>query len=123
MLLFPDLILNIRRLIDILATRNELCIRFTSRSSQTPTMSENFSKKYPLREFPSVEILNISSMVFQEIGNGRSKLRITGAIILKSPYYMETTLIGTLVLRLFHLQAAEDMWQLSQTWPGSYWNH
>ena len=62
-------------------------------------------------------------MVFQEIGNGRSKPLITGAIILKSPYYMETILIGTLVLRLFHLQALEDTWQLSQTWPGSYWNH
>ena len=124
MLLFLDLILNIRRLIDILALPNELCIRFTSRSSHTPTMSENFLlKKYPLREFPGVEILNISSMVFQEIGNGRSKPRITGAIILKSPYYMETILIDTLVLRLFHLQAAEDTWQLSQTWPGSYWNH
>ena len=92
--------------------------------THTPTMSENFLlKKYPLREFPGVEILNISSMVFQEIGNGRSKPRITGAIILKSPYYMETILIDTLVLRLFHLQAAEDTWQLSQTWPGSYWNH
>ena len=37
-------------------------------------------------------------MVFQEIGNGRSKPRITGAIILKSPYYMETILIDTLVV-------------------------
>ena len=45
MLLFLDLILNIRRLIDILALPNELCIRFTSRSSHTPTMSENFSLK------------------------------------------------------------------------------
>ena len=91
MLLFLDLILNIRRLIDILALPNELCIRFTSRSSHTPTTPGSYSsKKFLPQESPNVVIPNTTSTVFLAIGSGLYELQTIGAIISSSHYYMDT---------------------------------
>ena len=84
-------------------------IRFTSRSLHTPTTSANYLlKRYQLREFPNVEILNTSSTASREIGNGPSKLRIIGAIILKFPFYVGTIRFATLPLIRHHLRVQKD---------------
>lgn len=75
---------------------HEWFIRFTSRSLHTPTTNVSYLlKRYQLREFLNVEILNTSSMASREIGNGPCKLQIIGAIILKFLYYMGTILFAT----------------------------
>ena len=75
---------------------HEWFIRFTSRSLHTPTTNVSYLlRRYQLREFLNVEILNTSSMASREIGNGPCKLQIIGAIILKFLYYMGTILFAT----------------------------
>ena len=103
---------------------HEWFIRFTSRSLHTPTTNVSYLlRRYQLREFLNVEILNTSSMASRELGNGPCKLQIIGAIILKFLYYMGTILFATEPLRRLHRQTKQDMSLLSRLWPGSYRIH
>ena len=106
------------------AILKEWSIRFTSRSSRTPTTNASYLlKKSLLLASPIVEILNTSSMACQEIGSGPYKHRTIGVTFLKFPFYMGTILFATWPLLHLCLLKQQALWLLFRIWLVDFPTH